>query len=208
MHSAVLSTVVQKLQYKTRCIPTGILYYVTAMFFRNVFLVRGRPRFPISDEIGQGPKWQTVAPIRGRPCHLNFSRPMKKLDITLDMTLLCLILDKKQGEIHPEPNHTQPNRWTDVELSFDLVSLPLWSWPWTGNKTKCFSESRNVILAGGRPWQTPKGWSEPPCSWGPFGGIYIHIPLTLYRLNQGVPWYNAWYNFLGTKSCFFGMFSL
>ena len=43
---------------------------LNVFFFRNVFLVRGRPRFPMSDETGQGPKWQTVAPRRGRPCHL------------------------------------------------------------------------------------------------------------------------------------------
>ena len=36
------------------------------MFFRNVFLVRSRPRFPISDETGQGPKWRKDAPVRGR----------------------------------------------------------------------------------------------------------------------------------------------
>ena len=34
--------------------------------FRNVFLVRSRPRFPISDETGQGPKWRKDAPMRGR----------------------------------------------------------------------------------------------------------------------------------------------
>ena len=30
------------------------------------------------------------------------------LDITLDITLLCLTLDKKQGEVHPESHTTRP----------------------------------------------------------------------------------------------------